>query len=94
MTLGLALLGAGCAGNRYQRSTGEAIDDTGITSRVKGALGDDPVYKYPDVKVTTFKGTVQLSGFVDTRDQKGRAGDIARRVEGVRDVQNNVALKP
>ena len=58
----------GCAGDKYHESTGEGIDDTAITGRVKHALSDDSMYKYPDVKVTTFKGTVQLSGFVDNRD--------------------------
>ena len=58
----------GCAGDRYHESTGEYVDDTSLTARVKGALGDDS-YKYPDVKVTSFKGTVQLSGFVVDRSQ-------------------------
>jgi hyperosmotically inducible protein len=91
--LACSLLVGGCAGNRYERSTGESIDDTATTMRVKNALGKDPVYKYPDVTVTTFKGTVQLSGFVDTQDQKSRASDIARNVEGVREVDNTIELK-
>src|SRR5580693_7518197 len=76
--VGVASL-TGCAGDRYHESTGEYVDDSSLTSRVKGALGDDS-YKYPDVKVTTFKGTVQLSGFVNDRDQKSRAGTIAKGV--------------
>jgi len=98
--LGL-LLGAGvtstftgCAGNQYERSTGESIDDRATTSRVKSALGNDSQYKYSDVKVTTFKGTVQLSGFVDTRDQKGKATDLAKNVSGVKEVVNNISVKP
>src|SRR5436190_22934603 len=83
----------GCAGNRYEQSTGEHIDDTATSMRVKKALGNDPEYKYGQVEVKTFKGTTQLSGFVNTRDQKNRAGDIAKRVEGVREVQNNIAVK-
>src|SRR5215204_425493 len=83
VALGLVLLMTGCAGSRYERSTGESIDDRATTARVKSALGDDPMYKYPDVKVTTFKGTVQLSGFVETRDQKSKAVDIAKPVVGV-----------
>jgi hyperosmotically inducible protein len=83
----------GCAGNRYEQSTGEHIDDAATTSRVKGALGDAADYKYGDVKVTTFKGTVQLSGFVNTRDQKRKAGDIAKGVTGVKDVVNNITVK-
>jgi osmotically-inducible protein OsmY len=84
----------GCAGSEYKRSTGESIDDRATTGRVKSALGDDSQYKYPDVKVTTFKGTVQLSGFVDTRDQKTKAADAAKRVTGVKDVVNNITVKP
>jgi osmotically-inducible protein OsmY len=82
----------GCAGDRYHESTGEYVDDSSLTSRVKSALGDDE-YKYPGVKVTTFKGTVQLSGFVDDRGQKERAGRIAKGVEGVKDVDNNITVK-
>jgi osmotically-inducible protein OsmY len=82
----------GCAGDRYHDSTGEYIDDSSVTARVKSALGDDS-YKYPGVKVTTFKGTVQLSGFVDDRTQKSRAGTIARGVQGVKEVDNNITVK-
>ena len=89
-----AILATGCAGSRYERSTGESIDDTAITARVKSALGHDAMYKYPDVKVTTFKGTVQLSGFVNEREQKSKAVDLAKSVEGVREVQNNITVKP
>jgi osmotically-inducible protein OsmY len=83
----------GCAGNRYEQSTGEHIDDRATTMRVKHALGDDPEYKYAMVEVKTFKGVTQLSGFVDTRDQKKRAEDIAKHTEGVREIQNNISVK-
>jgi osmotically-inducible protein OsmY len=84
---------SGCAGDRYHESTGEHIDDPATTSRVKSALGADDMYKYPDVKVSTFKGTVQLSGFVDHHDQKTKAGEIAKGVDGVKDVVNNITVK-
>ena len=89
------LLGVtGCTtGNRYEQSTGEYIDDSGTSSRVRSALGKDPQYKYDDVKVTTFKGTVQLSGFVNSREQKSRAAEITRNVENVREVVNNITVK-
>ena len=89
------LLGVtGCTtGNRYQQSTGEYIDDHGLSSHVKKALGEDSQYKYDGVNVVTFKGVVQLSGFVNTKDQKNRAGDLARKVEGVKDVRNNITVK-
>lgn len=92
--LGLALLTAGCAGNRYERSTGESIDDRATSMRVKSALNDDTVYKYPHVEVSTFKGSVQLSGFVDTGEQKARAADIAENIQGVRELKNNISVKP
>lgn len=83
----------GCAGDRYNQSTGEHIDDAATTGRVKDALGSDAMYKYSDVKVTTFKGTVQLSGFVDNRDQKSRAGTLAKNTAGVKEVENNITIK-
>ena len=84
----------GCAGDRYQRSTGEYIDDKAISRRVKSALNDNAEYKFSDVHVDSFKGTVQLSGFVTTGDQKRKAGDIAERVDGVKKVENNITIKP
>ena len=84
---------SGCAGTRYEQSTGEHIDDNGTTSRVRSVLADDAVYKYPDVKVTTFKGTTQLSGFVNQRTQKDRAGDLSKKVVGVKEVVNNITIK-
>jgi osmotically-inducible protein OsmY len=83
----------GCAGSRYEQSTGERIDDHGTSSRVKTALGEDTQYKYDGVSVETFKGTVQLSGFVNSRDQKNRAGDLAKKVAGVKQVVNNITVK-
>ena len=83
----------GCAGDRYERSTGEYIDDKSVSSRVRSALGDNEEYKFGDVQVTAFRGTVQLSGFVNTADQKKRAGEIATRVQGVKRVENNITVK-
>ena len=83
----------GCAGDRYTQSTGERIDDKADSSRVRKALSADTQYKYDDVNVQTFKGVVQLSGFVNSRDQKNRAGDLAKKVEGIHEVQNNITVK-
>jgi hyperosmotically inducible protein len=94
VALGLVIIATGCAGNRYDRSTGESIDDRATTSRVKSALGGDTVYKYPDVKVTTFKGRVQLSGFVDSKEQKSKAQELAKNSAGVKEVENSIAVKP
>ena len=93
MPLAVSLLASGCAGDRYHESTGEGIDDTATTARVKKALHGDTMYKFDDVKVTTFKGTVQLSGFANSRDAKSRAGEIAKTVEGVKDLENNITVK-
>ncbi|MDB6030819.1 MAG: hypothetical protein JWM16_1157 [Verrucomicrobiales bacterium] len=91
----LSLVGGltGCAGNRYTQSTGEQVDDRAHSVRVKSALNADTQYKYGDVSVQTFKGVVQLSGFVNSRDQKNRAAELAKKVEGVREVQNNITVK-
>ena len=91
----VALIGGltGCAGDRYTQSTGERIDDQADSSRVRKALSADTQYKYGDVTVQTFKGVVQLSGFVNSRDQKNRAGDLAKNVQGVRGVENNITVK-
>jgi len=95
--LGLALplftIVSGCAGDRYHRSTGESVDDASTSARVKSALARDAEYKYNGVDVKTFKGTVQLSGFVDTRDQKSRAASVAKNVEGVKEVKNSITVK-
>ena len=76
------------------RTAGRALDDKTITSAVKHDLNREPVYKFNGVDVKTFDGVVQLSGFVDTQDQKQRAEDIAKRSEGVTQVVNNITLKP
>ncbi|MBC8009141.1 MAG: BON domain-containing protein [Burkholderiales bacterium] len=90
--LGASLL-AGCAATPTRESTGEYIDNSAITAKVKTALADDEIVKARDVQVETFRGTVQLSGFVDTKEQKKRATTVARSVQGVRDVENNLIVK-
>jgi hyperosmotically inducible periplasmic protein len=87
------ILSSGCSGTSTRESTGEYVDDTSVTAKVKAALVKDPVVKARQVDVTTFKGTVQLSGFVDTDEQKSRAGEVARGIAGVQDVKNNIVVK-
>jgi osmotically-inducible protein OsmY len=84
----------GCAGGPVAKSTGEFIDDATITAKVKASMIADPVVKALDVGVDTYKGTVQLNGFVDTAEQKSRAEQIARGVDGVAQVQNRLTVKP
>ncbi len=95
--LGLAIASSavitGCAGNQYDRSTGQYIDDQSLTLRVHDALKDNPDYKFSDVTVNVFRGTVQLSGFVNNSDQKSKAAEIAKGVQGVKDVENNISVK-
>jgi hyperosmotically inducible periplasmic protein len=89
----LAIGFVGCASDDGRRTTGEYIDDKLLTQRVKDALGDNPVYKFPDVKVETFQGTVQLTGFVESSEQKMKAEQIARQVRGAMTVRNSILLK-
>jgi hyperosmotically inducible protein len=89
----LAQLNTGCSATPTRQSTGEYIDDAAITTKVKAALVKDPVVKATEVKVDTFKGVVQLSGFVDNNDQKAQAERIAASTAGVMSVKNNITLK-
>ncbi|HLP08826.1 MAG TPA: BON domain-containing protein [Opitutaceae bacterium] len=84
---------AGCTATATRESTGEYIDDTSITARVKLALVGDERVRARDIEVETFRGTVQLSGFVDNADQKARAGELAVATAGVRRVQNDLIVK-
>lgn len=74
-------------------SVGTAIDDSVVTTKVKSALFADPDIKSFDIKVDTRKGDVQLSGFVDSQIRIDRALDIARRIEGVKSVENHMTVK-
>ena len=84
---------SGCAGTSTRQSTGEHVDDSAITAKVKTELIRDPVVKARQVEVETFKGIVQLSGFVDTDEQRSRAGEIARTITGVTEVKNSITVK-
>lgn len=89
----LLSLAGGCAATTTRQSTGEYVDDAAITTKVKAEFVRDETVKAMQVNVDTFKGIVQLSGFVDTAAQKARAGEIARAVGGVTDVQNKIDVK-
>ena len=84
---------AGCASTRTSESTGEYIDDSVITTKVKSLLGADDFLKSFDIGVETFQGTVQLSGFVNNQKAKDKAVEIARSVQGVKSVKNSLVVK-
>ena len=89
----LATAFLGCAATETKRATGEVIDDSAITTKVKAALVEDPVTKAYQINVDTFRGEVQLSGFVDSAQSVTKAGEIARGVEGVGSVKNDLLVK-
>jgi osmotically-inducible protein OsmY len=82
-----------CAPTPTREGTGEYIDDSVITGKVKAAFAADPTVKATQVQVETFKGTVQLSGFVDSRDSAQRAVELARGVKGVKSVKNDTVIR-
>lgn len=83
----------GCASTATSSSTGEYVDDSAITVKVKSALVKDPVVKALDVKVETYKGVVQLSGFVRSATEREQAGSIAAGIQGVTSVKNSIIVK-
>jgi len=84
---------AACSTDPTQRKVAVVFSDTAITTKVKAALAGDPDVKGRDVSVETFRGTVQLSGFVSSPESAARAADLARQVDGVRNVQNDLSVK-
>jgi osmotically-inducible protein OsmY len=83
----------GCASTPKQEGTGEYIDDTVITTKVKAAVFSEPSLKSAEINVETFKGVVQLSGFVSSRADISKAVEVARSVNGVKSVKNDMRLK-
>lgn len=84
---------AACASSPKQESTGEFVDDSVITTKVKSLLASDDFLKSFQISVETRKGVVQLSGFVDSQNAVNKAGQIARGVGGVRAVRNDLIVK-
>ena len=83
----------GCASTAKQEGTGEYVDDTVITSKVKAAIFNEPTLKSAEINVETFKGVVQLSGFVSSHGAENTAVAVARKVPGVKSVKNDMRLK-
>ena len=84
---------AGCASTQKHESTGQYIDDTAITTSVKAAIFNEPGLKSAEINVETFKGRVQLSGFVSSRSNAERAVQVAHTVNGVTSVANDMQIK-
>ncbi|MEE7625122.1 BON domain-containing protein [Methylobacter sp. Wu8] len=92
--LALTLLtAAGCASTEKHEGTGEYVDDSVITTKVKAMLFDEPNLRSGEINVETFKGVVQLSGFVNSKADINKAVEIARSVKGVESVKNDMRLK-
>jgi osmotically-inducible protein OsmY len=83
----------GCASTPKQEGTGEYLDDTVITTKVKAAVFSEPSLKSAEINVETFKGVVQLSGFVSSRTAINKAVEVARSVRGVKSVKNDMRVK-
>ncbi len=83
----------GCASTTAHESTGQYIDDSVITTGVKAAILNEPSLKIAEINVETFKGAVQLSGFVRSQENMSMAVKVARGVNGVKSVKNDMRLK-
>ena len=91
--IGLIAVFLGCAATQTRESSGQYVDDSAITTKVKAAIFDDPLLKVFQINVKTFKGEVQLSGFVDSAQSIKKAGEVARGVKGVKSVKNSLIVK-
>lgn len=87
-------LGTGCAVTRGQESVGAYVDDTAITTAVKGRFLDNPSVDFTSISVETMKGTVMLSGFAKNSNERTTAETLAWKVNGVKQVKNEIAVRP
>lgn len=83
----------GCASTSKSEGTGEYVDDSVITTKVKAEIFNEPGLKSGEINVETYKGTVQLSGFVSSQANASRAVEIARNIKGVTSVKNDMKIK-
>lgn len=88
----VALALGACSSTRTQQSAGEVVDDSVLTAKVKTALIEDPVTKAAQIDVETYRGVVQLAGFVDSNEARARATELAKGVSGVQDVRNDLKV--
>ncbi|MHB8765567.1 MAG: BON domain-containing protein [Deferrisomatales bacterium] len=94
LCLAFPVVWAGCASTPTRQSTGEYVDDSAVTAKVKAELGADKMASLLQISVGTYKGVVQLSGFVNSREAAEHAVAIAQKVNGVREVKNSLVVKP
>ena len=87
------VLALGCASTATHEGTGEYIDDSVITSKVKSAIFNEPTLKSAEINVETFKGVVQLSGFVNSQSDINKAVQVAQSIAGVQSVKNDMRSK-
>lgn len=90
----LATVGTGCAVKRGQSTVGQYVDDTAITTAVKARFVDNKEVDATSIRVETLNGTVMLSGFAKNATERSTAESIARQVNGVKDVKNEIAVRP
>lgn len=88
-----ALLLSACGSSPSQESAGQYLNDSAITSKVKAAIFNEPTLKSLEINVVTYKGDVQLSGFVGSVEQTNRAVEVAKKVSGVVSVKNDMRVK-
>lgn len=93
VVIGLMTIFLGCAATQTSESTGQYVDNSAITTKVKAAIFNDPLLKTMQISVESYKGEVQLSGFVNSPESVRKAGEVARSVEGVVSVKNDLIVK-
>jgi len=91
---GITVVTAGCSVARNQQTVGSYVDDAGITTAVKAKMAEDKSVSATSISVETLNGTVQLSGFSKSQAEKNQAEVIARNTKNVRDVRNNIVVRP
>lgn len=91
---GITIVSAGCSVARHQQSVGSYVDDAGITAAVKAKFAEDKSVAATSISVETLNGVVQLSGFAKSGAEKMQAGNLARNTKNVREVRNNIVVRP
>ena len=91
--LGILISLSACAGSETKESTGQYVDNSILTAKVKAAIFNEPTLKSSEITVETFKGEVQLSGFVSSIEQTNKAVEVAKTIPGVTVVKNDMRVK-